>query len=139
MSGAPAIADGAIVAIAIRRKRGGLAGTKRRLLKKSAATVRGDLWNASKSVMVSRDRTVVLTIFLARYLQAHSLQTGAGGQRKSGDGDDEIDGQKRSKKTRRVKPLSGCLGLQPSMSGIRQHNLTTIGREDRGCIRGAER
>jgi hypothetical protein len=34
-----------------------------RVIKKSPLTTRRVLWNASKSVKVSRDRTVVLTIF----------------------------------------------------------------------------
>jgi hypothetical protein len=110
--------------------RASAAASNYRRLKKSFLTDPGDLWNASKSVKVSRDRTVVLTIFWrvsCRQVSANAF----GDRRKPSDGDDEIDGQTRSKKTRRVKPL-GCLTPQPSMSRMRQHNLTTIGREDRG-------
>jgi hypothetical protein len=68
-------------------------------------TRRDDLWNGSKSVMVSEDRTAMLTIlwrvcckqiFAIAHLRIRAQTV---------DGDDEIDGQKRSKKTRRVKPF----------------------------------
>jgi hypothetical protein len=61
---APWISAGAIVAFLGARKRvRPCPASNYRGFKKLALTPRGVLWNASKSVKVSRDRTVVLTIF----------------------------------------------------------------------------
>jgi hypothetical protein len=61
---APWISAGAIVAFLGGRKRvQPCPASNYRGFKKLALTRRAVLWNASKSVKVSRDRTVVLTIF----------------------------------------------------------------------------
>jgi hypothetical protein len=74
-------------------------------LKKSVAGARDGLCRAVKSVKVSRDRTVVLTIFWRVCCRQEFCRSAFEDRRKSGDGDDEINGQTRSKKTRRVKPF----------------------------------
>jgi hypothetical protein len=74
ISRAPWIPAGAIVAFLSRRKRECATAANYRGFKKCALAMSGDLWNSSKSVNLSEDRTVVLTIFLARLLQAEILQ-----------------------------------------------------------------
>jgi hypothetical protein len=81
ISRAPWIPPGAIVAILSRRKRECATAAKYRDFKKCASAAPGDLWNGSKSVNLSEDRTVVLTIFLARLLQAENSATRIGDRR----------------------------------------------------------